>query len=82
MPPVGRVQAAKDYAQECAEACRDFGAQPGTQLGLVKTSVGRWELLTVDQDTLASARTVPGRAFGRDARIYRLSRVKAAQSRP
>jgi len=27
---VGRVQATRDYAQECADACRDFGAQPGT----------------------------------------------------
>jgi len=79
MPRAGRVQAAKDYAQECAEACRDFGAQPGTQLGLVRTSVSRWELLTVDQDTLASARRLPARTFGRDGRIYRLSRVKAAQ---
>lgn len=78
-PRAGRVQAAKEYAQECAEACRDFGAQPGSQLGLVKTSVGRWELLTVDKDTLASARRVPARIFGRDGRIYRLSRVKAAQ---
>ena len=79
MPRVGRIQAARDYAQECAEACRDFGAQPGTQLGLVKTSVGRRELLTADQDTLASARTVPARSFVRDGRIYKLSRVTAAQ---
>ena len=76
---VGRIQAAKDYAQECAEACRDFGTQPGTQLGLVKISVGRRELLTADQDTLASARTVPARSFVRDGRIYRLSKVTAAQ---
>ena len=79
MPRVGRIQAAKDYAQECAEARRDFGAQPGTQLGLVKTSVGRRELRTVDQDTLASVRTIPARTFVRDGRIYRLSRVRAAQ---
>ena len=71
--------ATKDYARECAEACRDFGTQPGTQLGLVKTSVGRWELRTAEQYALVSARTVPARTFGRDGRIYRLTRVKAAQ---
>ena len=71
--------AAKDYARECAEACRDFSAQPGTRLGLARTGVGRWELRTGDQDTLASARTVAAKSFARDGRIYRLSRVKAAQ---
>jgi DivIVA domain-containing protein len=73
---VGRVQAAK----ECAEACRDFGARPGTQLDLVRTGVGRWELLlTAEQYALVSARTVPARTYVRDGHTYRLSRVRAAQ---
>jgi len=76
---VGRVQAAKDYARECAEACRDFGAQPGTQLGLAKTGIGRWELLTAERYALVSARTVPAKTFDRNGRTYRLSRVRAAQ---
>jgi hypothetical protein len=76
---VGRVQATRDYAQECAEACRDFGAQPGTQLGLVRTGFGRWELLTAERYALVWVRTVPARTFGRDGRTYKLSRVRAAQ---
>jgi DivIVA domain-containing protein len=76
---VGHVKAAKGYARECAEAYRDFGAQPGTQLGLVRKGVGRWELRTAEQYVLVSARTVPSRTFGRDGHTYRLSRVRAAQ---
>ena len=79
MPRAARVQAAKDYARECEEACRDFDAQPGIQLGLVKTGVASRELLTVEQHALVSARTVPATTFDRDGRTYRLSRVKAAQ---
>ena len=71
--------ATKDYARECAEACRDFSAQPGTRLGLARTGVGRWELRTAEQYALVSARTVPARTFGRDGHTYRLSRVRAAQ---
>jgi DivIVA domain-containing protein len=74
-----RVRAAKDYARECAEACRDFGAQPGAQFSLVKTGVARSELRTAEQYALVSVRTVPARIFDRDGRTYRLSRVKAAQ---
>ena len=76
---VGRVQAAKDYARECAEACRDFGVQPGTRLDLVRTGAGRWELRTAEQYALVSARTVPARTYVRDGHTYRLSRVRAAQ---
>ena len=76
---VGRVQATRDYAQECAEACRDFGAQPGAQLSLVRTGFGRWELLAAELYALVWVRTAPARAFGRDARTYKLSRVRAVQ---
>lgn len=79
MPLAARVRAARDYARECAEAWRDFGAQPGAQLSLVKTGVARRELRTAGQYALVSVRTAPARAFDRDGRAYKLSRVKAAQ---
>ena len=73
------VQAGKDYARACEEACRHFGEQPGTKLGLVTTSLAHRELLTTDQSALVSVRTLPVRTFARDGRTYRLSRVKGEQ---
>jgi DivIVA domain-containing protein len=39
--------------QECADAWRDFGHQPGTRLSLVTTGVTRQELRTAEQQTVA-----------------------------
>ena len=76
LPRAARVQAAKDYARACADAWRDFGLQPGTQLSLVKTGVACRELRTAGQDALASVRY---EAFSRDGRAFKWSGVEAAQ---
>ena len=73
------LQAANDTAQEYTDGWRDFGLVPGTRLSLVKTGAARSELRTADQYALVSVRTAPARTFARDGRIYRQSRVKAAQ---
>src|SRR5215472_13871842 len=65
MSRAARVRAAKDYVRECAEAWRDFDAQPGARLSLVKTGVARTELRAAGQYPLVSVRTVPARALDR-----------------
>jgi hypothetical protein len=52
-------QASKDwrrFTQECAGEWRDFGQQPGTHLWLVGTGIGRCELRTAEQQTVARLR--------------------------
>jgi DivIVA domain-containing protein len=43
-------------AQECADAWRDFGQQPGTHLRWVRAGAVRHELRTTEQQTVASLR--------------------------
>lgn len=43
-------------AQECADAWRDFGQQPGTHLRWVRAGAVRHELRTTEQQTIASLR--------------------------
>jgi DivIVA domain-containing protein len=43
--------------QECEDAWRDFGQQPGTRLRSVRTGTMRRELRTAEQHTIASLRT-------------------------
>lgn len=50
----GRVAAPS--LQECAEAWRDFGQQPGTRLSWVRTGAVRYELRTAEQQAVASLR--------------------------
>jgi DivIVA domain-containing protein len=50
----GHVAAAT--AQECADAWRDFGQQPGTRLSWVRIGAVRRELRSAEQQTLASFR--------------------------
>jgi DivIVA domain-containing protein len=57
-----RAQNRKCLAQECADAWRDFGQQPGAQLRLVWTGRFPWgamygELLTAEGRTVACARS-------------------------
>lgn len=58
-----RAQDQECLARECADAWRDFGQQPGTQLRWVLTSgrhlwsVLRGELLTAEQQAIASVRS-------------------------
>jgi hypothetical protein len=56
-PGPARDWPARDYERACADAWRDFGLQPGTQLSLVKTGTGRGELRATGQPALVSART-------------------------
>jgi len=44
------------FAQQCADAWRDFGQQPGTQLRWARAGVVRCELRTAEQQTVASLR--------------------------
>ena len=63
-------QASKDwrhFAQECTSEWRNFGHQPGTHLRVVGTGIGRRELRTAEQQTVArlapKTATVGGRTF-------------------
>ena len=47
------TQDRKYLAAECAEAWRDLGQQPGTNLRWVRTGTARRELRTADQQTIA-----------------------------
>jgi DivIVA domain-containing protein len=47
----------KSLLQECKDAWRDFGQQPGTHLRWVPTGIMRRELRTGEQQTIASVRT-------------------------
>jgi hypothetical protein len=76
MPRAARVQADKDYGRECAEACRDFGAQPGILLSLMN---GGGELRTADQHQVVLVRALSDKIFHYGRRTYTLSRVKTAQ---
>jgi hypothetical protein len=51
-----RAVAQRRCLQEIAEAWRDFGQLPGTRLSCVRTGIGRRELRTAEQQTVASGR--------------------------
>jgi DivIVA domain-containing protein len=60
-------------AQQCADAWRDFGQQPGTQLRWLRAGVVRHELRTAEQQTVASLRDL--RLTARDLRDLRHTTV-------
>jgi len=61
-------QASRDrrhFAQECASEWRNFGQQPGTHLRVVWTGIGRRELRTAEQQTVARLAPKTARVGGR-----------------
>jgi hypothetical protein len=58
-------------AQECEGEWHDFGQQPGTHLRLVRTGImGRSELRTAEQQTIARRRDWPGTAISAGGRTF------------
>lgn len=63
------------FAQECAEAWRGFGQQPGTHLQWVRARAVRRELRTAEQQTIASLRYGPRTTLSTGGRTFTWKRV-------
>ena len=61
--------------QECEDAWRDFGQQPGTRLRWVRTGVTRRELRTPEHQTIASLRALLSATVSTGGRTFTWKRV-------